>query len=280
MLLWESCHAYWAGWKNATATGHMASLALISGHTQNERHMWQQDNKQLVLPAALIWNLHLKLWKQLTVDKQQKAHTLIPWYFQTVLKWAWTSSFVEDKITTIHENYSCASTSQSSDTHWPGWPTRLQCLKCGVSRILPKHKIYTNTEVMLLNHHVWASVYVWCWRHAALGLHFHVLVSLEHFWVGRGCVSPPSITACRWGWEHRRAQWLDTVQTGDSYKCWCSVRKRKYSDSKRIKLVPEWEWVSVQFLALERWRRGWEERCRVGLLCVRQVGAKNRWLAW
>ncbi len=90
-----------------------------------------------------------------------------------------------------------------------------------------------------------------------------------------------SMCGCDCAWRHTTlCLYFDVLVSNVSYECGCSTKKMKYSpmrpNSKQIKLVPEWEWISV-WLSDTLEHRG--ETCRVGLLCNGQVGAKHRQLA-
>ncbi len=146
-------------------------------------------------------------------------------------------------------------------------------IKDGVSRNVLKNKIWTYrpTKVILLRHHLWASVHVQWWlcmeTHRPLCLYFDCCFGFfGTFLGGEGVCFPQQMAACRRNKEHHRTQWLDAVQTGESYECKHSARKENIAllrwNSKRIKLISELEWVLVQLSdALENKRRGWEERC-------------------
>ncbi len=74
---------------------------------------------------------------------------------------------------------------------------------------------------------------------------------------------------------------MDTVQTGESYECGHGAKKRKYSPNEQADKTCSRARVSLGF-AFSHFgalKRGWEERCRVGLLCDGQVGAEHWKLA-
>ncbi len=79
---------------------------------------------------------------------------------------------------------------------------------------------------------------------------------------------PQPMTAGRWGWEQLGAQRLDAVQTGESYECGRSAKKRKYSPSEQADKTCSRARVSLGLAS-----------SRFGALKERLGGAMQSWAA-
>ncbi len=119
----------------------------------------------------------------------------------------------------------------------------------------------------LLNHHFWASVYVWWWLSAELRplpVFWCVVVS-GRVWAGSGCVSPSKWERTGEFWEWIKLSDLMPFRPEKNADLDVARRKGNVALAKRNsmweKLVLERELISIWLSAsFECWRRGWGGR--------------------